>query len=256
MQVGFLAGLIILATIILAVIFVVFLRLSDTHIKKLPKLIKVQSNLEALRKHLDISKVSITHVKTWGKRGVKQRIPLGDGGFWVDSALKELSIGKMLFVTLTEMKVGVKEPVLVRLTQNLTEDLTKGLKERGQRQFDEIKVGSFMKAKLTGDNFDIESLSSEEQVVGEVGVTEWVWHVTPSKSGTKWLHLTVTVRILIPDHDEQKKDSVVLDKKIRVKVNPPYTIKTFIGSYWQWIVGTIIAIVIAAIGIWERMQSP
>ena len=251
MQVGFLAGLIILVTIILAVIVVAFHKLSHIHRKELPKPIKVQRNLEDLRKLLEIKE---NNLKYRGKIGVKRRIPLGDGGFCVDSALKELSIGKILFNPRKEMKVGVKERVVVRLTQNLTEDLTKGLKGRGQPQIEEIKVGTFMMAKLTGDNFYIKSLSTEEQVVGEEGFTEWSWHVTPLKSGIQELHLTVTVRVLIPGQDEQKIDWDVMDKRISVKVNPSYTIKRFIESYWQWIAGTIITIVIAAIGIRKKIR--
>ena len=152
------------------------------------------------------------------------------------------------------MKVGVKERVEVRLTQNITENLTEGLIGSGVPQIEEIDVGTFMKVRLTGDNFDIKPLSSEEQVVRPVRFTEWSWDVTPLKSGIQELHLTVTVRVLIPGQDEQKIDWDVMDKRISVKVNPSYTIKRFIESYWQWIAGTIITIVIAAIGIRKKIR--
>ena len=140
------------------------------------------------------------------------------------------------------MKVGIEERVEVRLTKDITENLTEGLKGPGAPQIEPIEVGTFMMVTLTGgDSFDINALSSEEQVVKPVGFTEWSWDVTPLKSGRQELHLTVTVRILIPGQDEQKIDWLVMDKQISVEVNIPYTFKRFIECYWQWIVATIIS---------------
>jgi len=39
---------------------------------------------------------------------------------------------------------------------------------------------------------------------------------------------------------KKKKDHPVLDKEIVVKVNPTYSIKKFIISYWKWIVTALI----------------
>jgi hypothetical protein len=98
----------------------------------------------------------------------------------------------------------------------------------GTPQIEPIEVGTFMMVTLTGgDSFDINALSSEQQVVKPVGFTEWSWDVTPLTSGRQELHLTVTVRILIPGQDEQKIDWLVMDKQISVEVNPPYTFKRF-----------------------------
>lgn len=141
------------------------------------------------------------------------------------------------------MKVGVKERVVVRLTKDITENLTEGLEGVEAPQIEPIEVGTFMTVKLTSsrDSFDINAIRSEKQVVRPVGFTEWCWDVTPLKSGIHELLFTVTVRILIPDQDEQKIDWLVMDKQISVEVNPSYTFKRFIGCYWQWIVATIIS---------------
>ena len=160
----------------------------------------------------------------------------------IEDELRKLSSGRVLFNPPEEMKVGIEERVVVRLTKDITENLTEGLKGPGAPQIEPIEVGTFMKVTLTGgDSFDINALSSEEQVVKPVGFTEWSWDVTPLKSGRQELHLTVTVRILIPGQYEQKIDWLVMDKQISVEVNPPYTFKRFIECYWQWIVATIIS---------------
>jgi hypothetical protein len=161
----------------------------------------------------------------------------------IDEELAELSSGRILFDHPEEMKVGVKERVLVRLTKDITVNLTEGLEGVEAQQIEPIEVGTFMNVRLTcsGDSFFIDALSSEKQVVRQVGFTEWYWDVTPLKSGTQELHLTVTVRILIKGQEEQKIDWLVMDKRISVEVNPPYTFKKFIWSHWQWIVATIIS---------------
>ena len=141
------------------------------------------------------------------------------------------------------MKVGVKERVEVRITQNITENLTVGLKGQGKPQIEQIKVGTFVRVRLIGANFDIVPLNSEEQIVGPDEFTQWSWDVTPLKSGLQDLHLTVSVRILIQDLPEQKKDLPVMDKWISVEVNPTYTFKRFIENYGRWIVTTIISVI-------------
>jgi hypothetical protein len=167
----------------------------------------------------------------------------------IDEELKKVSPGRILFNPREEMKVGEKERVVVRLTKDITENLTEGLKGAGTPQIEPIEVGTFMKVTLTGDSFDINALSTEEQSVTSMRFTEWSWDVTPLKSGRQELHLTVTVRILIPGRqDEQKIDWLVMDKQINIEVNLPYTFKRFIGCYWEGL-GGLVTIIILIIGI-------
>ena len=161
----------------------------------------------------------------------------------IDDEIKKLSSGLILFNPPQEMKVGVKERVEARITKTITEDLSKGLKGRGLPQIEEIKVNTLMGVRLNGDkvNFDIKALSHEEQIVTGDGFTQWDWDVTPLKSGIQRLLLSVTIRIKIPNYyGEERKDYPVFERPIKVKVNPIYSLKNFIKSYWQWIVSTII----------------
>lgn len=159
----------------------------------------------------------------------------------VEDELRKLSPGLILFNVPQEMKVGIEERVEVRMTKTITEDLSKGLKGRGLPQIEEIRVNTFMGVRLKDDNnFDIKERSHEKQIVAGEGFTQWDWDVTPLKSGIKSLLLTVTVRIRIPNYGEEEKDYLVFERKINVKVNPSYTIKKFIESYWQWLTTAIL----------------
>ena len=250
MQVWFLAGLIILVTIVLVVIFIAFRK--HRHIPRL----YVKSGGVKTRIRKSVIDITQKRSRDLASITLKKGIPVGGNlartitlkyPELIDKALKELPPGEILFNPPEEMKVAVKELVEVRLTQNTTEEMTeelrKGLKGRGVPQIEKIEIGHFMKVCLTGDNFDINPLSSEKQVLRPEGFTEWSWDVTPVKSGTQVLHLKVTVRLLISGQAEQEIDCDVMHKNIRVYVNPAYSIKSFIKSHWKWIVGTIITIV-------------
>jgi len=163
----------------------------------------------------------------------------------IEEELKKLSPGRILFNSPEVMKVGITERIEVRITQNITEDLTKGLKGRGVPVVEEIKVNTFMKVRLTGDNFDIQPRCHEKQIVRPEGYTQWSWDVKPLKHGNQVLHLSVTRRIKIPGDGEEKWDYPVMDRDIYVKVNPTYTIMRFIESYWQWM---LVAIALPLIG--------
>lgn len=158
----------------------------------------------------------------------------------VENEIKNLSPGRILFNPPTEMKVGVKERVEARITKTITEDLSKGLKGRGLPKIEEIRVNTLMGVRLSGDNFNITPLSDEDQIVTGEGFTQWDWDVLPLKSGDQLLSFVVIVRMKIPNYGEERRDYPVFDRKIKVKVNPPYTIKKFIENYWQWILSTII----------------
>ena len=178
--------------------------------------------------------------------------PMADISKIVEDELKKLAPGKILFNPPEVMKVGVKERVEVRISKTITEDLTKGLRGRGVAQIEGIRVGTFMKVRLTGDNFNIKVLSHEEQLVSGEGFTQWDFDVVPLKSGIQSLLLTVTVRIKIPNYGEERKDYPVFERKITVEVNPIYSITNFIEKNWQWIITTVIGLIIA-FGIIQRI---
>nr|QNO48559.1 hypothetical protein JAJEHNPH_00018 [Methanosarcinales archaeon ANME-2c ERB4]QNO48934.1 hypothetical protein OEPDFBKK_00010 [Methanosarcinales archaeon ANME-2c ERB4] len=173
----------------------------------------------------------------------------------VEDELKKLAPGLILFNPPKKMRVGVRERVEVRISKNVTEDLSTGLKGRGEPQIENISVSTFMKVHLTGDNFDIKPLSEVEQVVSDEGFTQWEYDVIPNKHGNQILQLKVTARIKIPDGEEQYSYPV-LERDISVKVNPIYSITHFIEIHWQWIVGAIIGSGIFTLIVeWRRRQK-
>jgi len=169
----------------------------------------------------------------------------------LDEEIEELSVGKILFNPPKIMKVGVIERIEVRISQNINEDLTERLKGRGFPKVEEIIVGTVMKVKLSGDDFRIESHSEEEQYIHSAGYTQWEWDVTPLKSGNRVIRLSVAVSVYLDKFGEKTKNLPVMEKEIHIKVNISYSFFNFIKKYWQWIVGTIIAL----LGLYLRFKK-
>lgn len=81
-----------------------------------------------------------------------------------------------------------------------------------------IKVGDIMDMNLVSldpDAFVINKVSSGDQVVSKTAVTEWIWGVTPKKTGQYDLILKATIR-----ENNVGNDKIVFDKLISV-VNKP-----------------------------------
>jgi hypothetical protein len=127
----------------------------------------------------------------------------------------------------------------VRITQNITENLTKGLEGRGDPLINETKVSTYMKVRLTGKNFNIDPQNGAAQLIESDKHTEWRFYITPLKSGIQKLHLTYYVIISIPGYDDKKKEYEVGDREINVIVNPVW----FLKCNWKFIVGTLLTIV-------------
>lgn len=174
-----------------------------------------------------------------GPPGKKSNLEMANLSSTISDELNNLSLGQILFNPPKEMKVGRSERIEVRIIQNLKTDLFENLKGRGIPEVSIEKVAPFMKVKLSGDCFDINALHEEGQIVSEGGYTEWAWDVLPLKSGSKKLHLLISVRIKL-SFGEEKKDFPIIDKDVKVNVNPIYSTKHFISNNWRWLATALI----------------
>jgi len=174
-----------------------------------------------------------------------------------ESALKEkiksLTTGKILFNPPPEMKVKKTVRVEARISHNVAANLERGLTGPGRPLTAGIKVAPFMKVSLHGDDFHIEAYSDEEQPLVETPdrpFAQWQWDVTPLSSGTLPLVLTAKAVIKIANNPDVYYDHPVLERKIRVRINPTYSISSFLQQYWQWLATTIVI----PLGLWLYNQ--
>lgn len=137
----------------------------------------------------------------------------------VDEQIKQLALGLVEYNPPAEMTEQTPERIEVRVSQSLTEDLTRGLRGRGIPEVEKVLVGSTMKATLSGKEFDVSALSESIQSVFSTGFTQWEWNVLPLKPGTKILHLSIAA-IFDTKYGAKAKSYPVMEKAINVKVNP------------------------------------
>jgi len=81
--------------------------------------------------------------------------------------------------------------------------------------------------------FDIKSYGSEEQLVAGRSFAQWEWDVTPLEYGERTLHLKAVVNIA-SDQEKGAYDIPVIDRPIKVKINPPYIAAQVAKSKETW----------------------
>jgi len=83
-------------------------------------------------------------------------------------------------------------------------------------------------------SFEIIKSNDDKQIVDNDSYTEWIYNVTPLKSGNLKLNIIISI---IKSGD---KKQVVYFKDIRVRSNPSADFFDFIKKYWQWMMTTLV----------------
>lgn len=167
----------------------------------------------------------------------------------INEEIEQLSIGQMVFNPPEEMTAYITERIELRISQNINEDLTQGLKGRGVPQAEQIPVSTVMTAKLSGDTFDIKLHGEKEQPVLPGDYAEWEWDVAPQKAGLRKLQLSVSASINVDNFGEKKKSFPVVEKVIHVKVNPERRLSGFLKKDLPWIVGLVGGLIAIVVGL-------
>jgi hypothetical protein len=165
-----------------------------------------------------------------------------------EDVLAGLPMGRVLFACPPTMRVQTSERVEVRISGDPKEDITSGLQERGVPIEAGAKIAPVMKVTLTPDEdgvFDMKALSEAEQLTGGT-FSQWVWSVTPLKSGTHKLYLTVNVVVDVPGLGPQKREIPVLTQAVQVRTDVTYSTGEFWRKNWQWFTTTLLI----PLGLW------
>ena len=114
-----------------------------------------------------------------------------------------------------------------------------------------------MKVRLQGQTFAIMALNSEEQVIPAQGFTEWAWDVTPEESGDRSLFLVVTARVKLSGYADEQKDLSIIERQIHIKVNPAYSVRSFLKDNLDSILTAILVPSAVALGswLWKRYKA-
>lgn len=152
--------------------------------------------------------------------------------------LKKIS-GKLLIDASHQMQVGVAEHVNIRIAETICQNFLEGLLNIQETKVENIRTSRSMVVSLEGENFKIQALSDEEQIIEINDYTQWEYKVMPLKSGNLKLLIAITILLKV-ENEEARRTLPVLEKKIIVKINPIYSIKAFVLQYWQWLIASAI----------------
>lgn len=150
----------------------------------------------------------------------------------------ETNPGMLVFNPAERMKVGRRERLEIRLSRDLAAAVTEGLRGRGAPRVEAIEIGERARVRLQGDDFAISALSSEDQLVRDVGFTQWDFDVIPLRSGRRMLRLVVTLR-LKRENSQELCDLPALEREIVVRVAPVHAIAFFTRTHWKWFVASV-----------------
>jgi hypothetical protein len=146
--------------------------------------------------------------------------------------------GYILFDTPQQMQVGISEIISIRISKHKTKQFFRELRHfQANKSIETVKISRVMTAELKGDNFKIDALSSEEQIIEDDDLTQWEWNVTPVRQGTQKLIAIITIILKVED-EKGVKTLPVLEKELQVQVNRLYSTKDFISRNWQWLIAS------------------
>jgi len=132
--------------------------------------------------------------------------------------LARLPIGNIIFDAPKDIYYDEKKDVTLRISKNAIP--TDNLSKENQIVKDNVKISPFMKARLLSDDFKINTLNNEEQIIDDSDFTEWKWSISPEEKLEKdgILRLRITIRIPIDIHREELKDMPIFEKIIAIYV--------------------------------------
>lgn len=160
-------------------------------------------------------------------------------------------LGQVVYKVPDTMRVMKNYDIIVRISRSKTNvEISENL--NGKVVTKSIKTSHTMQVELvdpTGECFKISEVNSQKQMV-DSSYTEWIFNVTPLKSGNNKLNLIVSIF-----RNDDVKQTVYSDE-IYVQANAPAQIKTFWYENWKWSMEKIIIPILAWLfGRWWGKRS-
>lgn len=175
----------------------------------------------------------------------------------IESSMRKLAPGRIVFDAPREMSIGESYDVEVELSYSFLKGLSDALRGMSAEGFDKVRLGQNIGLSLKGRGFDIRPVTETDGVeevfpVEDTGMTRlvtenststWKWKVAPSKSGFQSLLLSIEIMAEDADYNEMSNEYALFQKVIEVKSNFLFTVTR---SYL--IMAAFIVIVVAAVG--------
>jgi hypothetical protein len=175
----------------------------------------------------------------------------------IDRILETLPLANIAFNTPATLRLGHSAVIQLFLSmQHSIEQLQATISAVGEKEGARIHVADQMEARLSGVGFKIETITPEIQAVSERDITEWKWEIEPTRVGSQYLYLTLSVRLYVADNPVPRTVRT-FDKIIEVSgvVLPlPQQLFTFAKDNWQWLWAAIVIPIVGWVIGWLRKR--
>lgn len=177
----------------------------------------------------------------------------------IANSLQEIHDSKIVFNPSREMEQGKPERVEARISyEDIGDAIMKDLKGRGEPELKTIQVGQQMTVTLLADEkeFDIKKYGPDEQLVAGRPFAQWEWEVTPLQYGELTLHLKAVINLSAAGTREGAYGIPVIDRPIKVKVNPPYIAAQAARNreIWSLVIGggSLLGVITGILAWWRK----
>lgn len=171
----------------------------------------------------------------------------------VDRKLAKLGFGNIAYNV--PKRMNIRDTAVIQLKLSLKtsiDELERMIEATGEKRGERIKVSDRMEAQLDSSDFAIIPIGDKIQAVSRNDITKWEWEVKPISEGRHFLHLTVSVLLLV-ENTSTPKAVCTFDKMIEVQVTGLQRVGMFFEKNWQW-VWTVIFVPIVA-WLWQRKRG-
>jgi hypothetical protein len=184
-------------------------------------------------------------------RGGPPTTPITERFDEVDSALSELVQGRIAFNAPQRMRYGDSESIALVASptmdaESLSTELRRRIGDVDPIEVATLQIAPLMEARLEGaPAFDITPLTPVQQPVSRSSPTEWRWTARALQSGRHQLHLTINAIITVGG-ERYPRSLDVLNRDIDVDITAAERVSMFLGTNWQWLLGTVVI----PLGLW------
>jgi hypothetical protein len=190
-----------------------------------------------------------------GLRVGRDQNKVTDFSDWVRTSIESLKPGFMAIDAPDEMRVGVTESVTVSIGTGHQKAFIEELKKCSVH-VEVIQTNTFMSVELRGDAFNISSFGDRNKLVTGDKPTLWKFAVEPQRRGTHNLEVHAMARFYVPNTSGQETyDLPVVTRAVVIRVNPLYSLRSYVINREKRVTWLIVVILIGLIGAVSQLDS-
>jgi hypothetical protein len=220
----------------------------------------LQDEIKALQKQLDLEKAKTSNLAV----KISQAVGRSSGNSSdlrssIRHAQASFDKGQIAFNPPSNMHQGVSDYITVRISRSAADSaIALAMSGGGVVQRKPINVGDIMQVSLVGKDgaFDVLPLRDSEQAIADGDFNEWVFQVTPLKSGNHVLELQAVIKIRLSDTLLEPLEITAIDKPIVISVDQFYPIKKFFNdpSNLKWVAGGLFGVLVSIGGFFLKRR--